>query len=301
MNEIGFSSLKSRLYKKIRCPECFSETDLKYKIASYIICNKCKTKFKVIGGIPILFSNESKKILNLELTSHTGKQMSHEYTSRKTFIKSLKQLFRIANLTYDFFDRKKLHKILTHNENCKYLILNVGGGPTREDSNILNLNIDLFPNVEIIADAHNLPFKTASVDGIMIAAVLEHVHNPNKVIEEIYRVLKRGGYVYSETPFLQHFHGYPNHYQNFTLIGHNYLFKKFKKIESGPITGPFTAVLTLILNLFEDLTDNKYIRKITMFIVALILYPFKYLDALTKKNKNVYKLTNGVYFLGQKT
>ena len=78
------------------------------------------------------------------------------------------------------------------------------------------------------------------------------------------------------------------------------MFRKFKKIESGAITGPFSTIFLLILNLVEDFIDNKYIRKIVMLTVAFLLFPFKFLDRFFRDNDKTYRLTNGVYFLGQK-
>lgn len=294
------NSLKRLLYKQIRCPACRSETGLKYAPSKNIACKKCGVKYRVTNGIPVLLSKESEVKLKKQLHSRLGNKMQDEYKDRSTFFGAVKKLFRVPDLSYNLADRKRLHKIVTRNENPKLIILNIGGGPRREDGNVLNLNIGLFPNVDIVADAHNLPFKSSSLDGIMIIAVLEHVENPWEVVAEAYRVLKKNGHIYAETPFLQHFHGYPNHFQNFTLIGHDALFNKFKKVESGPTAGPFSSVAVLILNLFEDLIVNKYLRKITMIFVATLLYPFKFLDFLIKNNKNIYKLTNGNYFLGQK-
>jgi ubiquinone/menaquinone biosynthesis C-methylase UbiE len=43
-------------------------------------------------------------------------------------------------------------------------------------------------------DAHNLNFKSASFDSVFALEVLEHVRNPEEVLLEIKRVLKKGGY-----------------------------------------------------------------------------------------------------------
>lgn len=49
--------------------------------------------------------------------------------------------------------------------------------------------------IEIVcADAQNLPFKNECFDIAIATAVIEHVPNPNKMIEETYRVLIGGGY-----------------------------------------------------------------------------------------------------------
>lgn len=46
-----------------------------------------------------------------------------------------------------------------------------------------------------VADAHKLPFGKVSFDGVFCLEALEHVLDPLKVLREIYRVLKKNGYV----------------------------------------------------------------------------------------------------------
>jgi SAM-dependent methyltransferase len=43
------------------------------------------------------------------------------------------------------------------------------------------------------ADGHGLPFRTASVDGCRIERVLQHVDDPDRVMAEVARILRRGG------------------------------------------------------------------------------------------------------------
>lgn len=45
-----------------------------------------------------------------------------------------------------------------------------------------------------VADAHKLPFRTNYFDVVICLEMLEHVDNPVKVMYEIYRVMKKGGY-----------------------------------------------------------------------------------------------------------
>ena len=45
-----------------------------------------------------------------------------------------------------------------------------------------------------VADGHKLPFKNSSFDAVFALEVLEHVAEPEKVLREIYRVLKPQGY-----------------------------------------------------------------------------------------------------------
>lgn len=45
-----------------------------------------------------------------------------------------------------------------------------------------------------VADAHKLPFNNGEFDAVFCLEALEHVVDPLKVLQEIYRVLKKGGY-----------------------------------------------------------------------------------------------------------
>src|SRR5512141_1981664 len=95
--------------------------------------------------------------------------------------------------------------------------VSVGGGPTLVHSRLLNLNLFLLPNVDVVGSAYALPFDDESVDSVDCEAVLEHLEHPRDAVAEMHRALKPGGQVFAATPFLQPFHGYPDHFQNFTL------------------------------------------------------------------------------------
>ena len=71
----------------------------------------------------------------------------------------------------------------------------------------------------MVGDAHKLPFKSQVFDSIICQAVLEHVSNPNKVVDEMLRVLKPKGHVFVEVPFIQGYHADPDDYQRYTLNG----------------------------------------------------------------------------------
>ena len=45
-----------------------------------------------------------------------------------------------------------------------------------------------------VGDAHSLKFENNFFDAVFALEVLEHVHNPEKVLKEVKRILKKGGY-----------------------------------------------------------------------------------------------------------
>jgi SAM-dependent methyltransferase len=70
-----------------------------------------------------------------------------------------------------------------------------------------------------VADAYELPYADSSVDGVYCIAVLEHLEFPDQAVRDIARVLKSGGEALFETPLMQYYHAYPDHFQNFTVSG----------------------------------------------------------------------------------
>lgn len=68
------------------------------------------------------------------------------------------------------------------------------------DKNALQANkgkgVFIFSDLEGV----KLPFKSECFDLVVAKAVLEHVHNYQKLLSEINRVLKKGGMVYIEVP-----------------------------------------------------------------------------------------------------
>ena len=101
------------------------------------------------------------------------------------------------------------------------LFLDLGCG-LREKTYGNCLYLEVYPSrsADLIVEPTCLyPIKDGSLMGIGCFAVLEHVPKPWLVIQEMRRMLKPGGYVMIDWPFLQPVHGYPSHYFNATREG----------------------------------------------------------------------------------
>lgn len=153
---------------------------------------------------------------------------------------------------------------------------------------IIHCDILMQSDVNVLADAHFLPFKNNSVDSIVCQAVLEHVKDPQKVVSEMMRVLKEKGAIYVEVPFLQGFHADPHDYQRYTQEGLKVLFKDFNVLDIGVSVGPFCSLVWILRDGISSLFANKFLFYFTRFILAWIFAPLKYLDYLIM-NRPVYK------------
>lgn len=184
-------------------------------------------------------------------------------------------------------------------------VLVVGGGSVGKgvealysDPAIKLLSCDIYasPHVDVIADAHKLPFADGVFDGVVIQAVLEHVVEPHTVVAEIARVLRADGLVYAETPFMQPVHEGAYDFTRFTESGHRYLFKQFKTIRSGACSGAGSYLQWAAEYFIRSLTRSKKLGKVVK--VGLFWLPF--FDRIIPERFNV-DAACGVFFLGSKT
>ncbi|HUN39959.1 MAG TPA: class I SAM-dependent methyltransferase [Acetobacteraceae bacterium] len=116
------------------------------------------------------------------------------------------------------------------------LMLDVGAGLRRiYYANVVNTDIYASVSTDVICIAEDLPFADSQFDGVFCFATLEHTRRPWDVASEICRVLKPGGTIMIDYPFMQPVHGYPHHYFNATPLGNRSLFEAACDIQSVEI------------------------------------------------------------------
>ena len=80
------------------------------------------------------------------------------------------------------------------------------------------------PNCSVVCDGLQLPFRDASFGGVLCAAVLEHMPEPDRTMEEVRRVLVPGGKLFGYVAFLEPLHGMS--YFHMSHLGLEYLLLK---------------------------------------------------------------------------
>lgn len=180
--------------------------------------------------------------------------------------------------------------------------LNIGSGSTNYGKNFLNIDISVFQNVTLVGDAHFLPVKPESVDGVVIQGVCEHIHKPEMVVNEIFRVLKRSGIVIAEIPFIQGFHADPLDFQRYTVQGLEDLFVSFEKIDVGVAVGPASGFVWIFREFLAIIFsfNNYYLYKFFRYIFSWLTAPISYLDFFLERNKFAVVIASSLYFVGRK-
>lgn len=151
-----------------------------------------------------------------------------------------------------FFETKL--KLISEREN----ILDVGGANRFSKGLVIykewfkNSNFKSFDiqgaGADIEGDIHDMPIESNSVDAIICNAVLEHIKNPIKATEEIYRILKPGGITLIQVPSIYPYHPNKNYgdYWRFFEDTLRYMFKDFSSIEIMKQGGFFRAMVVFL-------------------------------------------------------
>ncbi|MCP4649302.1 MAG: class I SAM-dependent methyltransferase [PVC group bacterium] len=114
--------------------------------------------------------------------------------------------------------------------NAEKLIVLDFGCKTEKCEGAIGVDIDPTVNPDVVHDFNVFPypFKDNYADKIYAKHIIEHLDNPKKFIEEIYRILKPGGIVFIETP---HFSNYVAYAEPQHKLFYSYFM--FREIMSG--------------------------------------------------------------------
>jgi len=159
------------------------------------------------------------------------------------------------------------------------------------------VNIDLFPlpGVNVVCDAHRLPFREDIFTRVECDAVLEHVAEPDVVMREIERVLAPGGFAHIVAPFCHPLHEYPSDYRRFTPAALLRMAGLLEPVAQGWRTGP-TATLLLFLIEYGKLWASRPIFRMAIHgVLGWALFPARYLDLLLFRRPEAARLGNHSY------
>lgn len=138
--------------------------------------------------------------------------------------------------------------------------------------NRTTLDVDASKNSDVVADAHNLPFKDGSFEVVVCSEMLEHADDPQKVIDEIGRVLKPGGLAVLTTRFAFPIHDAPSDYWRFTPYGLRKLFSEFEVIEVATDGGPSHTIAIQLQRIIFQTDLPKVIKGILYFVITVLPY-----------------------------
>jgi SAM-dependent methyltransferase len=306
----------------LRCPICRAPLNV---AAAALTCTKppCAAAFPLVDGIPILI-NDNASIFSVDdfVAHRTTTLATGRPNAVKTLLKSvlgtagferLKALkaWLMPSIDKNISGARNYARVgeLLATAAGTPLVLVLGGGilgqgiaalMRNSSIRVVESDVSFGPRTAIILDAHDIPFADGSFDAVIAQAVLEHVADPYRCVEEIHRVLKKDGLIYAETPFMQQVHAGRYDFTRFTHLGHRRLFRRFTEIDSGIVCGPGMALAWAYQYFLTSFVTARILRSVARTLARFTSFHLKYFDPFLAGRAGAYDAASGFYLLGRK-
>ena len=191
---------------------------------------------------------------------------------------------------------------LAANFDVASVLLDLGAGGRRIAPSVTTIDVQPSAGTDVVASVYKLPIRDESSDLVFATGLLEHLEDERKFLREVRRVLKIGGIIHVEIPFLQQYHEDPIDCRRYTVPGLTAAVRAKRVSNCGerfshrpkrhllhhclPTMRPYCSKVKR--------SSTRFISNAAFVAVACIGYPLKYLDVLLKI-KNRHKLAFGVY------
>jgi SAM-dependent methyltransferase len=298
--------LSESMVRQLRCPVCQSTLQVGPGTLQCMSVT-CGVNFPAIDGCPILI-NEVTSIFSID-DFLQRRSLFFELNPGK-FHSFVTRFLPAMGLNVKARSNFKRLATLLGAENKAPRVLAVGASVLGDGMEsivavpgieFVETDVSLGPRTMLICDAHDLPFEAGTFDAVIIQAVLEHVVDPQRCVEQCFRVLKPGGLVYAETPFMQQVHGGCYDFTRYTLLGHRRLFRRFTEIESGAACGPGMALASSYRYFLLSFTSSRRARQIVSAFARFTSFFLNYFDPFLIDKPGALDAASGFYFLGRRS
>jgi SAM-dependent methyltransferase len=295
-------NLSKDIQDKLRCP---ITKDKLTRHGNYLInVTNQNIRYPIIDGIPILINNNNSLFSIDDYINKINTTFDLHESKIKKLIRQITPKISINLKSEENYST--IATILP--EKAKILV--IGGSIkghgvdilyNKESYEIIASDVSFGPYSKLICDCHDIPFENDTFDCVIVQAVLEHVLEPHRCVDEIYRVLKSTGIVYSGTPFMQQVHMRQYDFTRFTFLGHRYLFKYFEEIKSGVTGGPGMALAWSYNYFLRSFATTDKLRMFLLLIAKLTSFYLKYFDYYLIDKPGSYDAASGYFFIGKKS
>ena len=281
----------------VRCCRCHGNLDA---AAQSLHCPTCRIDYDVYGDTPVMVTPDNPLFGGRDLRLATASGFNERLVSAIGRF--------IPGISLDLGRAPVMQQLRRLGRPGDGRCLIVGAGSETEFLTFLRScyrevvvsDVVQGPDVAVICDGAALPFADQSFDCVVAMAVLEHVLNPETVVNEFHRMLRVGGIVVADTPFMQQVHMRAYDFTRFTDLGYRWLFRRFEEVERGVSVGPGSALAWSIMYFFRAFAWNRMSMFALSALARLLFFWLKYFDHLLARRPGGRDAAAGFYFIGVK-
>ena len=307
-------NVPAALVDRLRCPRCHGALVAPGAAPGTLACAGCAAPYPVVNGAPILIDPERSVFTAGEIVA------DYERTRADPPRSLLRRLLSgIASRTPHVTSHRRQEEIATRFANRlaadrpSPVILIVGSGTdgigvaalrSIPGAVLVESDVHLTDSRMLVADLLNLPFASASFDAVVAQGVLEHVIDPHRGAEEMHRVLKADGLVFSTTPFVLGVHMPVADYTRFSRLGVIRLFKRFMPLECDVIEGAAVTLAYSVSYFWMAMCSSfggtggaklaKYAANYTTFFLP-------WLDRIARRSPVSIDAAQSYYYIGRRS
>jgi len=139
--------------------------------------------------------------------------------------------------------------------------------------------------IDIVSDITSIPMPDESFDAVMCTEVIEHVPDPLKAVEELKRLLKKGGTLILTAPFTSLTHYAPYHFfTGFNKYFYLQYFQESFEIKELTANGTYFDVIAQEVRRVSTVAESYSNTKIRFFQKLIIGFMLLLLNKLKRKD-----------------
>lgn len=306
-------NVPAALVDRLRCPRCRGALS-QAAAADTLTCAGCASTYPVVNGAPILIDPERSVFTAGEIIADHERARAQP---PRSFLRRL--VWGLASRTPHVTSYRRQEEIAKRfadrlaADRPAPSILIVGSGTDgigiaalRAIPGALLAEFDVYLTESrmLVADLLDLPFESGTFDAVVAQGVLEHVIDPHRAADEIHRVLKTDGLVFSTTPFVLGVHLPVADYTRFSRLGVIRLFRRFTPLECGVIEGAAVTLAYSVAYFWMALASSfgsiggakiaKYAANYTTFFLP-------WLDRVVRRSPVSVDAAQSYYYIGRRS
>lgn len=301
--------LSADLSAKLRCAACHGTLGVR---DSSLVCLACSAAFPVVRDVPIVI-DEGRSVFRIADCAATAYAPEPGRSSRSWRDRARGAVRKLSvsagnNLAGEGMLQLLAARLREEAPRPRVLVLGgatlgVGMRALAEDPafDLAEADVAMGPRTNVMLDVHNLPFEDGAFDAVIAQAVFEYVMDPFHVADEIHRVLRPGGWVYAESPFMQQVHGGAHDFFRFTHVGHRRVLRRFAEHRSGVVCGPGMALSWSYRYFLRAFGDGRAYRAVSNLFANMTSSWLVRADRGLHDRAGAYDAASAFYFLGTRS